>query len=460
MLPKVAIVGRPNVGKSSLLNMLAGKLISIVDPTAGVTRDRVSVEVELPPLRKGDPPRHCELIDTGGYGVYSGDPEWGSLTADVERQIGIAVDEAAIILFVTDAQSGITPLDRQVAQLLRQRVGDTAKVVPVANKVDDVAHEPGAMEAMTLGFGEPVLASAKGKRGRYDLLELIAERLGATAEGVPEPSEMLLAIVGKRNAGKSTLVNTLAGSERVIASEIPGTTRDSVDVRFELDGRTFTAIDTAGVRKRKSMEGDIEYYSLHRALRSIRRADVVVLLIDATEPVGMLEKQLGGEIVEHFKPCIIAVNKWDLVGERTSTDAYLKYLNELLVGIDYAPIAFISAKDNDNVKGLVKTACDLYAQAGQRVTTGRLNAVVKEVLEQHGPTTRLGQQAKIYYATMPSVHPPTITLFVNQPKLFSPTYRRYLLNQFRLKLPYEEVPINLVIRGRTKVELDKRGSGG
>lgn len=456
MLPKVAIVGRPNVGKSSLLNTLSGRRISIVDPTAGVTRDRVSTEVELPPARRGGKPRHCELIDTGGYGVYSGDEEWGSLTADVERQIGLAVDESQLILFIVDAQSGIAPLDQEVARLLRKRVADLSKVVLVANKVDDRSHEAAAMDTMRLGFGEPAMVSATGKRGKHELLELISQRLGESAQAAPKASGLLLAIVGKRNAGKSTLVNTLAGAERVIASEIPGTTRDSVDVRFEIDGRTLTAIDTAGIRKRKSLANDIEYYSLHRALRSIRRADVVVLLIDATEQVGTIEKQLGSEIVEHFKPCVLAVNKWDLVQERTTTDKYVEYLEKVLTGLTYAPMAFISAKDNDNVRGLVKTASDLHEQAGQRVPTGQLNAVVQQILQQRGPSTRLGRQAKVYYATMASVHPPTIALFVNHPELFTQSYQRYLTNQFRKHLPYEEVPIRLLIRGRRREDAEQR----
>ena len=456
MLPKVAIIGRPNVGKSSLLNMLSGRRISIVDPTAGVTRDRIAAPVQLPPARRGGEPRQCELIDTGGYGVYSGDEQWGSLTQDVEQQIGLAVDEAALILFVVDAQSGIAPLDQEVARLLRKRVADLSKIVLVANKVDDRSHEPAAMDTMRLGFGEPVLVSAVGKRGKHDLLELISHRLGAAAEEPSQPSDLLLAIVGKRNAGKSTLVNTLAGSQRVIASEIPGTTRDSVDVRFEMGGRSLTAIDTAGIRKRKSLADDIEYYSLHRALRSIRRADVVVLLIDATEQVGTIEKQLGSEIVEHFKPCILAVNKWDLVQGRATTDEYAQYLQKVLTGLTFAPMAFISAKDNDNVRGLIETAWDLHAQAGQRVPTAKLNEAVQQILEQRGPSTRLGRQAKVYYATMTSVHPPTITIFVNHPELFDQGYQRYLINQFRQHLPYEEVPIKLLIRGRRREDAERQ----
>lgn len=455
MLQKVVIVGRPNVGKSSLMNMLAGRRISIVDPTAGVTRDRVGTEIEIPPVYRGDKPRVCELVDTGGYGVYDGDPAWGSLRADVERQITFAVDEAALILFVVDGQSGLSPLDQEVARLLRQRVKDTSKVLVVANKVDDRTHEADASHVARLGFGPPVMTSATTHRGRTDLFAAMAERLGDEPQAEQRASTMLLAIVGRRNAGKSTLVNTLAGSERVIVSEIPGTTRDSVDVRFEIDGGAFTAIDTAGVRKRKSLADDIEYYSLHRALKSIRRADVVVLLIDATDPVSTLEKQLGAEVAEHFKPCVIAVNKWDLVKNEHKTTAFVPYLKKALVGLDYAPIVFISAKDNEGVRGLVKTARDLHEQASRRIPTAQLNETMQLILQKRGPSPRLGQQARIYYVTMPSVSPPTITLFVNTPKLFDQAYQRYLQNRIKEHLPYSQVPIKMVIRGRSRVALPK-----
>lgn len=452
MLPKVAIVGRPNVGKSSLLNMLAGRRVSIVDPTAGVTRDRVTYELELPPAQKNGPPRFCEMVDTGGYGVYSGDDTLSPLTDDVERQISFAVDEAAMILFIIDAQTGITPLDEQVGQLLRERTGDLSRVVLVANKVDDAKHEADALEATSLGFGEPVMVSATTGRGKFDVLELLTDRIDYTNVIAPPKSEMLLAIVGKRNAGKSTLVNALAHSERVIVSELAGTTRDSVDVRFEVNGRSFTAIDTAGVRKRKSLEGDIEYYSLHRALRAIRRADVVMLLIDATVPVSQVDKKLSGEIVEHFKPCVVVVNKWDLVAEKLKPEDYVDYLADALRGLDYMPIAFISAKDNDGLTDAVETACELYEQAGQRIGTGKLNQFVQELLERRGPSTKLGTRAKIYYATMVAVHPPTIALFVNEPDMFDLTYQRYIINAFREEFPFAEVPIKLLVRRRKRVD--------
>ncbi|MBI1370099.1 MAG: ribosome biogenesis GTPase Der [Planctomycetes bacterium] len=450
-LPKVAIVGRPNVGKSSLMNMLSGRRVSIVDPTAGVTRDRVSYEMEIPPAERGGKPRYCELVDTGGYGVYSGDDELCVLTNDIEAQIAFAVQEAAVILFIVDAQTGVTPLDEQVAQLLRRKAGDMGRIVLVANKVDAESFAAGAMEATAFGFGEPMLISATTGLGKYKLLNLLADRLDYTADMAPTKSEMLLAIVGKRNAGKSTLVNAFAGSERVIASELAGTTRDSVDVRFDMDGRTFTAIDTAGVRKRKSLEDDIEYYSLHRALRSIRRADVVILLLDATVPVSAVDKKLSNEINEHFKPCIVVVNKWDLVPEAKQKE-YVEYLHDALRGLDFTPTHFVSAKNKQGLTAVMKTALDLNQQAQQRITTGQLNAMIKGILEQRGPSSKLGTQAKVYYVTMPAVQPPTIAMFVNNPDLFDASYQRYMLNNIRKVAPFAQVPIKLLFRPRRQTD--------
>ncbi len=457
MLPKVAIVGRPNVGKSSLLNLLAGRRVSIVDAVPGVTRDRVSCDLELPPETKGGPARWCEVIDTGGFGVYSEDDTYHVLTEDIERQIGLAVDEAQLIVFVLDAQSGLTPLDEQVAQLLRRRAAKHVPILLVVNKVDDEKHEPEALEATRLGFGEPVTVSAISGRGKWDFVEAVAARIDWDADPTPPlQSEMLVAIVGKRNAGKSTFVNALAGSDRVIANELPGTTRDSVDVRFQLDGHTFTAIDTAGARKRKSVEDDVEYYSLHRTLRSIRRADVVMLLVDATAPISQVDKKLSQHIQEHFKPCVIVINKWDLAEEQRTTDDYLDYIADMLRGLDYAPIIFTSALHNDYVADAMLTAVKLYEQSSARVGTGELNQAVRRVLEARGPSSKLGARAKVYYVTQVDANPPTIVLFVNDPDLFTDQYQRYMINNFREMLPFEEVPIKLVLRGRRRRADDPR----
>lgn len=451
MLPQIVIVGRPNVGKSSILNMLAGRRVAIVDPTPGVTRDRVAVEVALPPAERNGPFRYCTVIDTGGYGVYSGDDELCVLTDDIENQISTAMLEADLVLFVVDTRSGITPLDHQVAQLLRRRLGDNTPILLVANKTDHENYEPDAMEAMKLGFGEPQMLSTTSGRGKHELIDAIAERIDFDTECQPDESQMLLAVVGKRNAGKSTLINALAGSNRVIASELPGTTRDSVDVKVKLpDERVLTAIDTAGLRKRKSVKEDVEYYSAHRALRSIRRADAVLLLIDATEPVSRVDKKLSEEILDHYKPTVIVINKWDLVEDKLKPGDYLEYLTDALRGLDFAPIVFVSALNNDQVTEAVETAFDLYEQAGKRIGTGELNRHVKDILEQRGPSSKLGHRAKVYYVTMPTVHPPTIVLFVNHEEMFTPQYRRYMLNEFRKRTPYEEVPIKLEVRPRSR----------
>ena len=446
-LPQVVIVGRPNVGKSSLLNLLARRRISIVDETPGVTRDRISAVVELPATLETGEPVTVEMIDTGGHGIIDAQ----DLTAEIERQIAIGIAESDLILFVVDAQSGVTPLDQQVAQLLRISAGDTP-IVLVANKVDGQVHESEAYEALRLGFGEPVMVSAANSYNKVALADAIAEMLPSRDhQGIHVPSDgeeggVKLAIVGKRNAGKSTLVNALAGSERVIVSEKEGTTRDSVDVRFEMDDQVFTAIDTAGARKRKSIKQDVEYYSYHRALRSIRRADVVLLLIDAAVPVSQVDSQLSQEVLRHYKPCVIVVNKWDLAEQNYTQEQYLEYLDKSLKGLTFAPIAFISADRGEGMSELVATASSLYTQASHRVTTGELNRVAERVLAQRTPVSKVGKQPKVYYVTQSQTHPPTIAMFVNHPELFDAGYERFFINRLRDELPFSEVPIRLVIR--------------
>lgn len=434
-VPIVAIVGRPNVGKSSLFNWLAGRRISIVDPTAGVTRDRVSTLIE-----HGG--RVWEVMDTGGVGIVDAD----NLAADVERQIQIAIDQAAVILFVVDVRDGVLPLDEEVAQRLRVV---RKPIILVANKADTEKLAQQAGEFFRLGYGEPLCVSAEQKIGKEELFEAILSRLPPdTGESTPAEPALKIAIVGRRNAGKSTFINSLAGAERVIVSEVPGTTRDSVDVRFERDGKTYIAIDTAGVRKKTSLANDIEYYSLHRAQRSIRRADVVLHFFDARHRISRVDKQLAEYIVEEYKPAIFVVNKWDLVKDRIDTERMANYVRAMFPMLEHVPIAFITAKKGKNTLRLLQLAVQLHKQAGVRVNTGDLNRALRAAIDASPPPLSGNRQPKVFYATQIGVHPPTIVLFTNGPELFDDSYLRYLTKSLRDNFPFSEVAIRLILRAK------------
>ena len=434
-VPQVVIVGRPNVGKSSLFNWLAGRRIAIVDATAGVTRDRVTHLVEL---RR----RFVEFVDTGGMGFD--DPD--NLSAQIEQQIQAAIDSASIILFVVDTRTGLTPADEEVARRLRYT---NVPVICVANKTDTEAM---AVEAEAFyKFGRPLVrTSVLQNRGQEELLTAIYQKLPtAEDENAPPPeAEMKLAIVGRRNTGKSTFINTLAQAERMITSEVPGTTRDSVDVRFTLDGKTFLAIDTPGLRRTKSLAGDIEFYGLHRAQRSVRRADVVLLFFDATQRISKVDKQLCDYIAQEYKPCIFVVNKWDLQAKAMPTEKWVAYLRDTFRSMSYVPIAFITGQTGKNVKAMLNHAQMLFKQARHRVATATLNKLVQLAVERNPPPLHRNRPPKIYFATQVSGQPPTIVLFCNNPEAIPPNYRRYLLGVFRDHLPFGEVPIKLYLRRR------------
>jgi len=445
-LPVVAIVGRPNVGKSSLLNCLTGKMISIVEPTPGVTRDRVSAPCAIAE------DRYVELVDTGGMGLSAAD----GLTRQVEEQIGFAVHASDLVLFVLDAREGVLPLDRHVAASLRKA---NKPVLLLANKVDGATQAVDVSEMERLGFGEPMPISAAHGRGRAEVLEAVAARLGERAEDLAPPV-MKLAVVGKRNAGKSTFINALCGQERVIVNETPGTTRDSVDVSVELDGRRFVLIDTAGVRKMKKVADDIEFYSHHRAMLSIRRADVVALMIDASVPPSQVDKDLAGRIAKEFKPVLILVSKWDLARGKAGGEDYAEYLAKMFPELAFAPVSLTAAKEGRNVRQTVRLAEDLFRQATTRVATSPLNAAVEEITQirtaSHKPGTK---PPKILYASQIGTNPPTIVCFVNDVRSFDGGYQRFLLNQLRERLPFSEVPIRLLLRQRRGASRDAWEAG-
>ncbi len=434
-LPRVVIVGRPNVGKSTLFNALAGRRVAIEDPMAGVTRDRVSFVLGV-----GD--RSLELIDTGGIGLV----DETLLAAEIDGQIALALELADVVLLVVDGKHGLTPQDREVAARLRPL---DLPVIVVVNKVEGPRDVSGAGEAHALGFGEPSVVSAKERLGISDLLARVLGLLGEATAAPMLPGDVIrLAITGRVNVGKSTLVNALVGEERMIVSELPGTTRDAVDVPFAAGGRRFVAIDTAGIRKEKSITDSVEFYSQARSLRALRRADVVLLLVDATQEVSRIDREIAGEVQDRAVPCVLVVTKWDLARERASTGEYEEYLRKTLPGLGYAPIAFVSARDGINLQPMLALAAQLHDQAGVRVGTGELNRVLQRALDKRRPKPRSGRVGRILYGSQVATHPPTIVLFVNDPGLFEDNWRRYLLHELQAQLPYAEIPVRLQFQAR------------
>lgn len=447
-VPVVAIVGRPNVGKSSLFNWLAGKRIAIVDPTPGVTRDRVSTLVRAQDSRGNE--RYFELVDTGGMGIQDVD----DLTAEVERQIQLAIDQAELVLFVTDARSGPVPLDELVAERLR---GLGKPVLSIVNKCDTPELEGHASDFHALGYEPVIPVSAQQNRGKNILLKELLRRLpNVDHSDAAREVAMKIAIVGRRNTGKSTFINALAESERVIVSEVAGTTRDSIDVRFEHDGKVFIAIDTAGVRKKRSVKGDIEFYSMARAERSIRRADVVLLFLDPRATISRVDKQLADYVLENHKPAIFVVNKWDLAKDKIFTGEFGEYLQKIFPSLDFVPVAFITAKEGKNVYKVLNLAQNLYKQSTARVSTSELNRVLRKAVEASPLPMRQNRRPKIYFATQVGSNPPTIVLITNGPDLIDNTYQRYLVKTFRDELPFHDVPLKMYLRHRNR---DERADG-
>ena len=435
-VPRVVIVGRPNVGKSSVFNWLAGKRLAIVDDKPGVTRDRMTTLIE-----HND--RFFELVDTGGMGIEDVD----NLTKDIEHQITVAIEDADVLLFVVDTKTGLVPLDEHVAERLRKI---EKPVLLLANKTDHPGLDNSAHEFHRLGRGWLIPISVLQNRNKDTLFDEILERMPELEPDEVDTSapRMKIAIVGRRNVGKSTFVNTLAQAERMIVSEVPGTTRDSVDVHFDLDGHRFIAIDTPGLRRNKSRRTDIDFYGFHRAQRSIRRADVSLLFFDCMESISKVDKQLAHYIEQNFKPVIFVVNKWDKVAGEVPTERWVRYLREHFPTMAYAPIAFITGQTGKNMKALLNHAQMLFKQANTRVSTPTINKLVKAALHHQQPPMYSNKRPKIYFASQIAITPPTIIMMCNNPAGFPPSYLRYLLGVCRDHLPFGEVPIKFYMQKR------------
>lgn len=441
--PLVAIVGRPNVGKSTFFNKISGKRISIVEDTPGVTRDRVYADVEW----LG---RKFTLIDTGGIDPRSEDV----LHKQMRRQAEIAMDTADVICFFTDARAGLTQDDQEVAELLRK----TRKpLLLVVNKVDHAGLNDDVYEFYNLGLGDPISISSVNMLGLGDLLEEIVKLLPpADPEEEDEAEHVVqLAVVGRPNVGKSSLVNRLLGKERVMVSNIPGTTRDAIDSRFTApDGTEYNIIDTAGIRRKRVIEDEsLERYSVLRSIAAIKRCDVALMLIDAQDGVTEQDTKIAGLIHEEGKACVVVVNKWDAIEKETDTmEQYRKQVLEDLKFMDYAPVLFVSAMTGQRVHTVLDMVSQAYAQYTKRVPTGVLNDVLADAQASLQPPATNGRRLKIYYGTQQHVAPPTFILFVNDEELMHFAYQRYLENFLRKTFDFTGTPIRLVLRAKHKEE--------
>ncbi|MFZ6021161.1 MAG: ribosome biogenesis GTPase Der [Chloroflexota bacterium] len=449
--PIVALVGRPNVGKSTLFNRLAGEPLAIVDDTPGTTRDRLMAESEW----NG---RYFLIVDTGGIDPSTGGKEALSIgSADYIQQIRaqaeLAIREADVVLFLTDATSGVTPADQEVAQILRrnQKIIEGKPHPPVllvVNKADNQTFRSGAAEFYELGIGEPYPISALHGTGTGDLLDDLVASFPPELEE-EEDDSVKIAIVGKPNVGKSSLLNRLVGEERAIVSPIAGTTRDAVDTKIEYEGIEITLIDTAGIRRRGKIEPGVEKYSVIRSMRAIERADVALLMIDATTGITAQDAHIAGYILESHKSTVVLVNKWDAVEKDNFTmQNYTNRIRQELNFIDYVPILFISAKTGQRVDQVLPLALKVQEERLARLTTAQLNRILHNAQDAHHATSRTGKSLRIYYGTQVRSDPPTFLIYVNDPKLAHFTYLRYLENAIRKEYPFTGTPIRLVLKPR------------
>ena len=439
--PAVAIIGRPNVGKSTFFNYIVGKRISIVEDIPGVTRDRITADANW----RG---RDFTLIDTGGIEPESDDV----ILSQMRRQADIAISLADVIVFITDIKQGITAADEDIALMLRK---SKKPVILVCNKSDSYGKEPAELyEFYNLGLGDPYPVSAANAKGIGDVLDAIYEKFPPEEKQDEDDLTIKVAIIGKPNVGKSSLVNKILGENRVIVSNIAGTTRDAIDSEFENEYGKYIFIDTAGIRRKSKVEDNLEKYSIMRTLLAVERADVCLLMIDANEGVTAQDATIAGEAHEAGKGIIIAVNKWDEYEKENGTlEKYKKDVYNKLSYLSYAPIIFISAKTGQRVDKLFNLINNVANQNALRVSTSVLNQVLNEAIAIVQPPTDKGKRLRIYYMTQASTKPPTFVVFVNDKKLFHFSYERYLVNQLRKEFGLEGTPIRMIVRERGEKEV-------
>jgi GTPase len=449
--PVVALVGRPNVGKSTLFNRLAGERLAIVDDTPGTTRDRIFAEAEWNGVV-------FSMIDTGGI-----DPAHGGKTPlsidsadfveEIRNQAQIAIGDADAILFLVDGEAGVTAPDREVAEILRrhQKQVDGVFLPPVllvVNKCETAERRAAAAEFYELGLGEPYPISAQHGMSTGDLLDALVEAFPASQDDENDES-VKIAIVGKPNAGKSSLLNRMVGEERAIVSPIAGTTRDAVDIRMDVNGLPVALIDTAGIRRRGKVNPGVEKYSVLRSMKAIERADVVLLMIDAQEGITAQDTHIAGYILEAWKSCVVLVNKWDAIEKDSYTmDAYTKKVRQELNFMEYVPLLFISAKTGQRVEQVLPLALRVQEERIARLSTSQINQVLHNAQDVHPGPSHAGRQLKIFYGTQVRSDPPTFLIFVNDPKLMHFSYQRFLENRMRESYGFLGTPIRMVFKGR------------
>jgi GTP-binding protein len=458
--PTVALVGRPNVGKSTLFNRLSGERLAVVDATPGTTRDRLITETEWNGII-------FDIIDTGGIDPTLTGPgrtieplSVGSkeYIREIRAQAELAIEEADAVLFITDVESGVTPADQEVAQILRkkQRLRDNSPWPPVllvVNKADNLVRRSDSIQFYELAMGEPYPISALHGTGTGDLLDVLVDHLETSIEieSQQEDESVKIAIVGKPNAGKSSLLNKLLGEERAIVSPIPGTTRDAVDTQIVYNQIPVTLIDTAGIRRRGKISPGVEKYSVLRAIGAIKRGDVALLVIDATTEVTSQDAHIAGYILDEWKSVVVVVNKWDLIEKDTYTmHEFTQRIRTELKFLDYVPLLFISDKTGQRVQRVLPQALQVQEERLVQLPTAKLNQVIQRAQDQHPAPSRSGRQLKIYYVTQVRSDPPTFMLYVNDPKIAHFSYLRYLENRLREHHPYIGTPIRLVLKKRSQ----------